>query len=201
MVNRMNVVGPVFGLRREIDRLFEDAFGRGSELGRPMWSPAVNVREDDRGLNFEFELPGFRPEQVEVTAENGVLTVRGERQEERKEGEQEGRYHLVERSSGSFQRSFQLPAGLDEENIEASFDNGLLEVRIPKAALPQPRKIQIRSGAQEQGRVGSGEVRGQPTAQRSASRGASEGAGGAAGSGRESSGARAASSGRPTQNG
>ena len=146
MVYRTALTTPVFGLRREIDRLFEDAFGRG-ESGRSGWTPAVNIHEDDTSLSFEFELPGFRPDQVEVTADNGVLTVRGERQEERKEGD-ERRYHLVERTSGSFVRSFQLPQGLDEDKIEASFEHGLLQVRVPKAALPQPRKIEIRSGAQ-----------------------------------------------------
>lgn len=158
MVYRTSITAPVFGLRREIDRLFEDTFGRGNSdaSGRMTWSPAVNIHEDETSLSFEFELPGFRPEQVEVTADQGVLTVRGERQDERKEGEQ-ARYHLIERTSGSFMRSFQLPQGLDADKIEASFENGLLHVRVPKAALPQPRKIEIRSGAMAQN---SGEVRG-----------------------------------------
>ena len=151
MVYRTALTAPAFGLRREIDRLFEDAFGR-TDSSRTGWSPAVNIHEDETSLTFEFELPGFRPEQVEVTADQGVLTVRGERQDERKEGDQT-RYHLVERSSGSFIRSFQLPQGLDEDKIEASFEHGLLQVRIPKAALPQPRKIQIRSGAQDNAQV------------------------------------------------
>lgn len=151
MVYRTTLTAPVFGLRREIDRLFDDAFGR-ADSGRTGWSPAANVHEDDRSLTFEFELPGFRPDQVEVTADNGVLTVRGERQEERKEGD-ERRYHLLERTSGSFSRSFQLPQGLDENQIEATFEHGVLTVRVPKAALPQPRKIEIRSGAQSADQV------------------------------------------------
>lgn len=169
MVYRTNLVGPVFGLRREIDRLFEDAFGRGSDSARSGWMPAVDVREDEQGLTFEFELPGFRPEDVEVTSENGVLTVRGERHQERKEDTDEGRYHLMERSSGGFSRSFQLPQGLDDEGTEASFEHGLLTIRVPKAALPQPRKIQIRSGANAGGELSAGrpvggQVSGQGTA-------------------------------------
>jgi HSP20 family protein len=143
MAYRTTLTGPVFGLRREIDRLFEDAFGRSG--GANTWAPAVDVKEDAKDLTFAFELPGLRPEEVEITSENGVLTVRGEKREERKEGE-EGRYHLVERSYGSFSRSFQLPQNVDEEQIDASFENGILRVRVPKAALPQPRKIQIRGG-------------------------------------------------------
>ena len=76
---------------------------------------------------------------------SGVLTLRGEKQTERKEGD-ESRYHIVERSYGSFVRSFQLPQGLDESKIEASYNNGILSIHIPKSALAQPKKIQIKSG-------------------------------------------------------
>ncbi|HEY3258620.1 MAG TPA: Hsp20/alpha crystallin family protein, partial [Gemmatimonadaceae bacterium] len=90
----------------------------------------------------------------EVTAENGVLTVRGEKRSERKEDDK-SRYHVVERSYGSFMRSFQLPQGLDEDRIEATFDNGILSVHIPKSALPQPRRIQITPAARQKA-VGTG---------------------------------------------
>jgi HSP20 family protein len=136
---------PVFGLRREIDRLFENTFTRG-QAGPSEWSPAVDIRETDRELTFAVELPGIKPEDVEVTAEDGVLTIRGERTEERKEGE-ESRYDLIERNYGSFMRRFQLPQGVDTEKIEADVKHGVLQVRIPKAALPQPKKIQIKAGA------------------------------------------------------
>src|SRR5438045_1674499 len=81
--------------------------------------------------------------EVRVTADNRVLTVRGQKNNERKEGDDESRYHLVERTYGSFTRSFQLPQGLDESKIEADCEHGILSIKIPKAALPQPRKIQI----------------------------------------------------------
>jgi len=146
MVYRTSLTGPVFGLRREIDRLFEDTFGR--DTGRAGWSPAVDVREDNNEIALEIELPGIRPADVEVTAENGVLTIRGEKQNTTTESS-EGRYHVVERSYGSFARSFQLPPGVDENRIEAEFTDGLLTVHVPKAALPQPRRIEIRnSGSQ-----------------------------------------------------
>ncbi|MEJ7760787.1 MAG: Hsp20/alpha crystallin family protein [Gemmatimonadaceae bacterium] len=74
------------------------------------------------------------------------MTVRGEKRGERTEGE-DSRYHLVERSYGSFTRSFQLPQGLDESKIEAEANNGILSIRIPKAALPQPRRIEIGKAA------------------------------------------------------
>jgi HSP20 family protein len=143
MLYRTSPTAPVFGLRREIDRLFEDTFGRGE--GGTGWTPAVDIRENQNQLQLDVELPGLDPEEVEITAENGVLTIRGEKQIERKEGD-DSRYHVVERSYGSFLRSFQLPQGLDESRIEATFNNGILSVHIPKSALPQPKKIQIKSG-------------------------------------------------------
>jgi len=148
---------PVFGLRREIDKLFEDAFGGATDGG--FWNPAVDIRENDNELRIDVELPGINPDEVEVTAENGVLTVRGEKRGERKE-EDKTRYHVVERSYGSFMRSFQLPQGLDEDRIEASFDNGILSVHIPKSALPQPRRIQITPAATQKA-VGTGMTSGQ----------------------------------------
>lgn len=147
MAYRSTLTAPVFGLRREIDRLFEDTFGR--ESGRMGWNPAVDVREDNKELALEVELPGIAPSDVEVTAENGVLTIRGEKRGVTKEDGGENRYHMIERSYGTFLRSFQLPQGVDDQRIEAEFTNGLLVVHIPKAALPQPRRIEIRdSGSQ-----------------------------------------------------
>lgn len=154
MMYRTAMTTPVFGLRREIDRLFEDAFGR--EGTRAAWTPTADVREDARSLTFEFELPGLRPEQVEITADNGVLTVRGEKAERRQSDE--GRHHIAERSYESFTRSFQLPQGVDDERIEASFAHGVLTVTVPKAALPQPRKISIRGSEVEGGANGQAQI-------------------------------------------
>ncbi|HUF30113.1 MAG TPA: Hsp20/alpha crystallin family protein [Gemmatimonadaceae bacterium] len=144
-----------FGLRREIDKLFDEAMSSG---GRGMsWAPVVDIQEDEKEIAIVAELPGLKPDQVDVTCENGVLNIRGEKSAERKESDQNRRYHLIERSYGAFSRSFQLPQGLDESKIEASFDGGVLTVHVPKAALPQPKKIQINVGSGPQhGRVESG---------------------------------------------
>ena len=156
MLYRMNPNFPLFSLRSEIDRLFEDTLG-GSGTTRRGWVPAVDVREGTQEYTFELELPGIEPDQVDVTADNGVLTVRGQKeQQSRKEGD-EGRYHFVERSYGSFVRAFQLPQGVEEESITADFANGLLTIRVPKAQRPQPRKIEIGAGGADQ-RLRSGET-------------------------------------------
>lgn len=154
-------ITPVFGLRREIDRLFDDMYG--SVAGRAGWIPAVDVREDDKELTILAELPGLKQDDVEVTCDNGVLTIRGEKSEERKEGD-ERHYHLVERTYGSFTRSFQLPQAVDESKIEGSFDNGVLTVRIPKTALPQPKRIQINPGTTAS--TGSRRISGEKTTEK-----------------------------------
>jgi HSP20 family protein len=146
---------PMSSLRREIDRLFEDA-------GMPSggrWMPAADVRENDDSIDIDIELAGISPDDVDINVENGILTVSGEKRTESKEGK-EGQYHSVERRYGSFVRSFQLPQGVDETKISANFDHGLLTIDIPKSALPQPRRIQIRAqGGQEvQGKVGREQV-------------------------------------------
>lgn len=159
MLYRMTTTAPIFGLRREIDRLFEDTFGR--EGGT--FTPAVDIKENEQEIMLEVELPGLKPENVEVMAENGVLTIRGEKRTERKEGD-DNRYQVVERTYGTFVRTFQLPQGVDEDQIKGEFENGVLSVTIPKTALPQPKRIQIGGGRQkEQATVGSGVTNQQST--------------------------------------
>lgn len=177
-------IGPLFGLRRELDRLFEGSLG-GATGGR--WSPAVDVREDDKGIDLDIELPGIRPEDVDISVDNGILTVSGEKRSDRQE-EGEGKYHMVERTYGSFFRSFQLPQGVDESQISADFNNGVLTIRIPKAALPQPRRIQI-------GGQGEREVKGTATREPASSRTQSSSKGEQSGKGEQGSGERMAASG------
>ena len=149
---------PLFNLRRDIDRLWEEALG--ARDNGSTWMPAVDIRETSEDLSIDFELPGLKPEDVEITTENGVLTVRGEKRGERTEGAEGSRFHLVERTYGSFTRSFQLPQGVNEDKIAAEFDNGVLRVRVPKAALPQPKRIQIGKGASSEVKGSSSEVKG-----------------------------------------
>ena len=166
---------PLFGLRREIDRLFDDAWsGRGSTP----WIPAVDVRETENDIALDVELPGIKPDEVNVSIDQGVLTISGQKREERKEGE-EGRFHTIERRYGSFSRSFTLPQGVSEEQIEAEFDNGVLTVRIPKAALPQPRKIQVanrgpQTGGRQQVSTGRGRKEGGEGSERRVAKGSAE---------------------------
>jgi HSP20 family protein len=163
-------LSPVFGLRREIDRLFDDAFvGRGGAN----WNPAVDIEETAKELRLDVELPGIREEDIELEVENGVLSIRGQKTAERKEEGEEGRYHLVERSYGSFYRSFQLPPAVDEKQIRADFEKGVLRISIPKTALPQPRRIQI--GGVSGGTTAAGDAGSQRRDDRGTRRGGTSG--------------------------
>jgi HSP20 family protein len=111
------------------------------------WAPVVDVNESASDVGITVELPGIDPSAVEITYENDVLTVRGEKKSTRKEGDTETRYHIVERTFGAFTRSFRLPKGLDESKIDAQYANGVLTIRVPKAAVAAPRKIEIKTAA------------------------------------------------------
>ena len=135
-------LAPMVSLRREMDRFFDDVFERGAQASA--WQPKTDVHEEENGYVFELELPGVDPSAVEVTAENGVLTVRGEKRSTRQEGEN-GRWHLVERTAGSFTRVFRLPKTVDENAIDASFTNGVLTLRAAKAEQTKPKKIEVKT--------------------------------------------------------
>jgi HSP20 family protein len=147
MVRTTKFTAPVFGLRREIDKLFEDTFGNMAmpSLGASAWLPAVDVKETNDAYLLELELPGVPEDRLEITCEGGVLAIAGEKVNVKKEGD-EGKWHIVERTFGSFRRSFQLPTNVQEDKIDAVLRNGVLQVRVPKAELPKPKKIEVKAG-------------------------------------------------------
>lgn len=121
--------------------LSERLFGGPENAG---WAPRVNVEETKDHLVLTAELPGLRPEDVEIEVENNILTLRG-RKEETREEKEEPRYHVWERRYGTFQRSFSLPRTVSSDNIGATFEHGVLRVEMPKAAEAKGRKIEIRA--------------------------------------------------------
>jgi len=139
---------PYLSLRREMDRLFDD-FASG--FGRvPTWyanelMPSMNVSETEREIEFTAELPGLEPKDVEVTLSDNILTIRGEKKAEKDETKKD--YRLVERSFGSFSRSFEVPGGTDPSAIRASIDKGVLTVTFPKPARAAARKIDVKAAA------------------------------------------------------
>ncbi|MFB3101211.1 MAG: Hsp20/alpha crystallin family protein, partial [Gammaproteobacteria bacterium] len=107
------------------------------------WRPAVDIKEEEDRFVIYADLPGIDPKDIEITMDQGVLTLKGERSEETKE-EREG-YRRVERVSGSFYRRFSLPDTADSERIEAKGKNGVLEITLPKHEKVQARKITVKS--------------------------------------------------------
>lgn len=145
--------GDIFtAMRDEMDRMFErfehgwprlpSLIARG--LGREAMLPEVDVREDEKQVMIEVDLPGVDENNVSVTMANGVLTIKGEKKSEREEKEEN--YFLAERSYGKFERSLTLPETIDENQIEAKFDKGVLTVTAQKKpeAVKAEKKIEIK---------------------------------------------------------
>jgi HSP20 family protein len=127
-------------LQDEMTRMFDDRlFRAGESVG---WTPACDIYEDEEGVSLRFELAGVDPKDVDVRFENGVLTVKGERKLEREDKREN--YHRVERSYGTFTRSFSLPGTVDAEKIRAESKNGVLNIVLPKKAEAKPRAIQVK---------------------------------------------------------
>jgi len=106
------------------------------------WSPAVDIVEDENQFVIKAELPEIKKEEVHVTVDNGVLTISGERKFEKEEKNK--RYHRVERSYGSFTRSFSLPEGADPGKVRAEFKDGVLQVHVQKSETARPNNIEVK---------------------------------------------------------
>lgn len=129
-------------LQREMDRLFESFFGRArAEVAEAEWSPAVDVYETKDHLVVKAELPGVKPEEVEVSIVGDTLTLKGERKQE-KEVSEEGYYHR-ELAYGAFHRSLTLPQTVDPGKVKATFKNGVLEILLPKKEEAKPKAIKV----------------------------------------------------------
>jgi HSP20 family protein len=140
MITRWEPFRDFARLQDEVSRLFDGGpYRAGESVG---WTPACDVYEDEEALTLRFELAGVDPKDVDVRFENGVLTVKGERRLEKDEKREN--YHRVERSYGTFTRSFSLPGSLDAEKIRAETKHGVLSVTLPKRAEAKPRAIQVK---------------------------------------------------------
>lgn len=132
-------------LNDEMNRLFSISVPRSFEdegFARGAWNPSVDIYENKDQLVLEAELPGMKREDFELTIENNVITLRGERKFEKKE--ESDNYHRVERAYGSFSRSFTLPQTVQTENVTADFKNGVLRVTLHKREEVKARRIEIK---------------------------------------------------------
>jgi HSP20 family protein len=146
---RWEPVRELNSLQSEMNRLFNTFFdapgpngGNGGSLRR--WVPPMDLVETDGHYVLRADLPGLSDEDISIEVENNVLTISGERKAEH---EQEGEgYYRVERAFGTFQRALTLPDGVDPDSVAASFDKGVLEVRVPKPEETKPRRVSISVG-------------------------------------------------------
>jgi len=136
--------------QNQLNALFAHSFGlhgqvQGAAMANtPAWVPALDISERKDAYLVTVELPGVGADDLEITLEDGLLTIRGERHFAHDSSEQQ--FHRVERHYGAFRRSITLPAQVQAEQIEASFENGVLQIVVPKMEEAKPKRIQVRPG-------------------------------------------------------
>ena len=134
--------GLMRSMHEDLDRLFEQRLGMDETAGSVAnWTPPVDIREEEHRFLLHADIPGVKPEDIEVTMENGVLTISGSREESKRD--QGDGYRRFERVSGRFFRRFTLPDTANAEGIKAKSNNGVLEVVIPKHERVMPRRISV----------------------------------------------------------
>src|SRR5262245_572877 len=131
---------------RDLAREMEDVFGRffpGGSEERTSWMPAVDMVDEKDEIVVKADLPGLDQKDIEVTVHDGTLTIRGERKAEKEEKKDD--YYYAERSYGSFLRSLPLPAGVEADQVKATFKNGVLQVHLPKVKGAKGKTVEIKT--------------------------------------------------------
>src|SRR5262245_30326581 len=150
-LERWEPFGGSFG-DTQLNRLFSDFFGRANqEHNLTSWAPAVDIYEDEHELVVKADLPDVKPEELDIRVENNLLTIRGERKFEKvaRSGKNDQKNYLrVERSYGTFSRSFSLANTVNSEAIKADYKDGVLSLRIPKREEAKPKQIKVSVGGQ-----------------------------------------------------
>jgi HSP20 family protein len=142
LVTRWDPQHGLSGLQEQVNRLFESSFpGRSDNSALTTWAPAVDIYETEDELVVKADLPDVSEKDLDVRIENNTLTIRGERKFEKKVEEEN--YLRVERTYGSFSRSFSLPNTVNSEAIKAEYKNGVLTVELPKRAESKPKQIKV----------------------------------------------------------
>ena len=145
-LNRWESLASTSGLESQVNRMFTELLGRSQESNLTAWAPAVDIFENEHELVVKADLPDVKPEELDIRVENNILTIRGERKFEKKVDEKN--YLRVERSYGSFARSFSLANTVNSEAIKADYKDGVLTLTIPKREEAKPKQIKVNVGAQ-----------------------------------------------------
>jgi HSP20 family protein len=144
MANAWDVMRELATMQERMNRIWGSVYDRGHEdvTSRGAWLPPVDIYEtDSREIVLKAEVPGIKREDIDLTVENNVLTIRGERR--RDESVKEERFHRIERAYGSFSRSFTLPNTVDSQRVRADYRDGVLTVTLPQREEARPRQIQV----------------------------------------------------------
>ena len=144
-ITRFEPFRGVTSLQEQINRLFSETFDRSTDEGSlTTWAPAVDIYETEQELVVKADLPDVKPEDLDIRVENNILTIRGERKFEKKVNE--NNYLRIERSYGSFSRSFSLANTVNTEAIKADYKDGVLTLSIPKREEAKPKQIKVQVG-------------------------------------------------------
>ena len=148
VLTRWDPFRELYSLQNRMSRLFEDQWGgREESLTAGAFMPPVDIYEDEHSIQLKLEVPGIDEKDLDVKVENNTLTITGERKFEKEEKEEN--FRRVERRYGSFTRSFTLPNTVSTEDINASYDNGVLNIRLAKRAEAKPKQIKVNVGSQK----------------------------------------------------
>lgn len=147
MITRWDPFRELSTLQDRMNRLFNDQFGTitRDESLTGAFVPPVDVYEDENAIQVRMEVPGIEEKDIDIRLENQVLTVRGERNFEKEEKEEN--FHRIERRYGNFTRSFTLPATVNSEDVSADYDKGVLKIRLAKRAEAKPKQIKVSVGS------------------------------------------------------
>ena len=131
--------------KRDVFADFFDSFFNPDLLpSTDILSPAVDIEEDKEKYVVKADIPGMKQDQIKIEVDDGILKISGERKSEKTEEDKEKKYHYYERSFGSFERRFVLPPNVDEDKIDAKYENGVLEIKIPKTESKKSKEIKIK---------------------------------------------------------
>ena len=140
----------MWSLQREVDRLFDEfarGFGMPAVTGNGSLMPSMDISETDKEYVITAELPGLERKDVEVSLEDNVLTIRGEKKIESPPDDKNKNVHVSERSYGVFYRALELPGNVDPASVQATMSKGVLKITIPKPAESEPKKIEVKEAA------------------------------------------------------
>lgn len=146
MRRKRDVFGDLTEMQDQMNQMFNEFFGeRQNQMTQGAWTPAVDVSETESALVVRAELPGLSHDDIDLSLHDNVLTLKGEKKQQ---GKQDGEnFHRTECCFGAFTRSFSLPAAVKQDDIQAKFKDGILEITLPKQEEAKPQKIAITAGA------------------------------------------------------